>query len=55
MADLVIWSGDPFEMTTRPLTVMVDGQTMPLETRQTKLRDRYLPAITGLKSSHPDN
>lgn len=55
MADIVIWSGDPFEMTTRPLIVMVDGQAMPLETRQTKLRDRYLPAITGSKSSHPDH
>ena len=46
-ADLVIWSGDPFEMTTRPLTVIVDGQPVPLETRQTQLRDRYMPMITG--------
>lgn len=42
-ADLVIWSGDPLEVTTWPLTVMIDGELMPLETRQTRLRDRYLP------------
>jgi len=47
IADLVIWSGDPFEMTTRPLTVMVDGYAVPLETRQTRLRDRYMPLIRG--------
>ena len=45
-ANLVIWSGDPFEMTTRPLTVIVDGQDVSLETRQTLLRDRYMPMIT---------
>ena len=52
-ADLVIWSGDPFEMTTRPLTVILDGQPVPLETRQTRLRDRYMPMITG--SDRPGN
>lgn len=46
-ADLVIWNGDPFEMTTRPLSVIVGGQEIPLETRQTLLRDRYMPMITG--------
>ena len=40
-ADLVIWSGDPFEPLTRPLEVFIAGEPQPLVTRQTKLRDRY--------------
>lgn len=40
--DAVIWDGDPFELTTRPIAVYIDGQSMPLESRQTKLRDRYI-------------
>jgi imidazolonepropionase-like amidohydrolase len=40
-ADVVIWSGDPFEMSTRPLHVLVGGEPQPLTSRQTELRDRY--------------
>jgi len=40
-ADVVIWDGDPLELTTAPVMVMIDGIQQPLETRQTKLRDRY--------------
>lgn len=40
--DVVVWNGDPFELTTRPVAVYIDGQAVPLESRQTKLRDRYL-------------
>lgn len=43
-ADLVIWSGDPLEATTAPIAVLVDGERVPLETRQTRLRDRYHPS-----------
>lgn len=45
-ADLVIWSGDPFELSTRPLHVLIGGAPQPLTSRQTELRDRYrrLPA-----------
>lgn len=42
-ADLVIWSGDPLEVTSAPVAVLIDGHRVPLETRQTKLRDRYHP------------
>jgi len=41
-ADLVIWSGDPLEVTSAPTFVMIKGQEITLESRQTKLRDRYL-------------
>lgn len=40
-ADVVIWSGDPFEMSTRPLHILVGGEPQPLTSRQTELRDRY--------------
>lgn len=40
-ADLVIWTGDPLELTTWPERVMIDGRWMPLESRQTRLLERY--------------
>ena len=42
LADLVIWDGDPLEITSAPTTVIIEGEIQPLESRQTKLRDRYL-------------
>ena len=41
-ADVVIWDGDPLDTTSVPQMVMIDGVQQPLDTRQTKLRDRYL-------------
>jgi len=41
-ADVVVWDGDPLEVTTFPDHVFVRGVEMPMETRQTRLRDRYL-------------
>jgi imidazolonepropionase-like amidohydrolase len=40
-ADVVVWSGDPLELATRAETVIIDGVVQPLETHQTRLRDRY--------------
>jgi len=40
-ADVVIWSGDPLQVTSEAEIVLIDGVRQPLETRQTKLRDRY--------------
>jgi imidazolonepropionase-like amidohydrolase len=40
-ADLVVWDGDPLEVTTRPVEVLIDGRPASLENRQTRLRDRY--------------
>ncbi len=40
-ADLVLWSGDPFEPLTRPRRVFIAGREIPLRSRQTELRDRY--------------
>ena len=41
-ADLVLWSGDPLEVTTLADQVWMDGVTQPMQTRQSALRDRYL-------------
>jgi imidazolonepropionase-like amidohydrolase len=51
-ADLVIWDGDPLEPSTLALMVMVQGKEASLITRQTLLRDRYLPQ-TGLTPGAP--
>ena len=40
-ADLVIWDGDPLETSSAPTIVFIDGAAQSLESRQTKLRDRY--------------
>ena len=40
-ATLVVWDGDPLEITTYPTHVFVRGAEMPTTTRQTELRDRY--------------
>lgn len=40
-ADLVIWDGDPLELTSYPDAVFIRGVQMPMKTRQTELRDRY--------------
>ncbi len=41
-ADLVIWDGDPLEVTTSADRVFIQGEEMPMVSRQTQLRDRYL-------------
>jgi imidazolonepropionase-like amidohydrolase len=41
-ADIVIWPADPFELTTYADQVLINGVVIPMESRQTMLRDRYL-------------
>ena len=41
-ADLVIWSGDPLEVTESAEQVFINGEKIDMQSRQTKLRDRYL-------------
>jgi imidazolonepropionase-like amidohydrolase len=40
-ADVVIWDGDPLELSTGVQAVWIDGVQQSLENRQTRLRDRY--------------
>lgn len=42
-ADLVLWDGDPLDVSGKPAMVMVQGREVSLVTRQTELRDRYRP------------
>ena len=42
-ANVVLWSGDPLEVTSAAEIVVINGQLIPMESRQTKLRDRYMP------------
>jgi len=39
--DVVIWSGDPLELSSAPEAVWIDSVRQPLDNHQTKLRDRY--------------
>jgi len=41
--DIVIWSGDPLELSSFPERVWIAGAEQPLETRQSRLARRYLP------------
>lgn len=41
-ADLVLWSGDPLEVTTVADLVVSNGKVDSMQSRQTRLRDRYL-------------
>ena len=40
-ADVVIWSGDPLQVSSSAEAVFIDGVQQPMDTRQTKLRERY--------------
>jgi imidazolonepropionase-like amidohydrolase len=40
-ADVVIWDGDPLELSSAPLAVYIDGLAQPMRSRQIELRDRY--------------
>jgi imidazolonepropionase-like amidohydrolase len=41
-ADVVIWDGDPLEVTTGAEHVFIRGVEMPNDSRQLRLRDRYM-------------
>lgn len=42
VANIVVWPADPFELSTVPDAVVIRGESIPLRSRQTDLRDRYL-------------
>jgi imidazolonepropionase-like amidohydrolase len=41
VANVVVWSGDPFEFTTGVEHVLIRGKEIPLTSRQTELFERY--------------
>ena len=46
--DVVIWSGDPLELSSAPEAVWIDGVRQSLDNHQTKLRDRYRSLERGV-------
>jgi Amidohydrolase family len=44
-ADLVLWSGDPLEVTTLADQVWIAGRPIEMKSRQTELRDRYVEKV----------
>lgn len=46
-ADMVIWDADPLELTSYPEQVLIQGASIPMHSRQTLLRDRYLQTDTA--------
>ncbi|HEX6069936.1 MAG TPA: amidohydrolase family protein [Longimicrobiaceae bacterium] len=42
VANVVVWEGDPLELLTGVANVIIRGQEVPLVSRETLLRDRYL-------------
>jgi hypothetical protein len=44
-ADLVLWSGDPLEVTSVAEQVWISGAPVSMRSRQTELRDRYLEKL----------
>jgi len=46
IADVVIWSGDPLEITEAAEMVLISGEKIDMHSRQSKLRDRYLKLQT---------
>jgi imidazolonepropionase-like amidohydrolase len=46
-ADVVIWDGDPLELSSTAVTVIIDGIEQPLDNRQARLRARYARPTEG--------
>jgi hypothetical protein len=46
VADLVLWDGDPLEVTSTATQVWIGGRAIEMRSRQTELRDRYLATHT---------
>lgn len=47
VANVVVWGGDPLEILTPVQHVFIRGREIPLVSRQTELRDRYLQIHEG--------
>lgn len=41
VANVVLWDGDPFELTSSPVALVIRGRSIPLVSRQTALFERY--------------
>jgi len=44
-ADLVLWTGDPLDVASTAQQIWLGGSAVPMRSRQTELRDRYLRTL----------
>ncbi len=51
--DVVLWTGDPLEVSSVARQVWFDGKAIPMLSRQTELRDRYLRPAGALPRAYP--
>ena len=48
-ADLVLWSGDPLELSSLAQSVWIEGRPVEMRSRQTELRDRYFQRLRSVR------
>ena len=46
-SSIVVWDGDPLEVTSTPIAMSIAGEEQPMTSRQKALRDRYNPTNQG--------
>lgn len=44
-ANIVLWNGSPVQMSSRVEKLIISGRIIPVERRQTRLRDRFSKAV----------
>jgi hypothetical protein len=52
LADLVLWTGDPLDVANVAQQLWLGGRAIPMRSRQTELRDRYLRAAGALPRAY---
>ena len=53
VADMVLWDGDPLEISTGAVTIFIDGKPQSLVNHQSRLRQRYrYPKESGLPKAY---
>ncbi|MCW4454513.1 amidohydrolase family protein [Flavobacterium sp. MXW15] len=53
LADLVLWNGDPLDVAHTADQLWLGGNAIPMRSRQTELRDRYLRPAGALPRAYP--
>ncbi|MCW0417774.1 hypothetical protein NB689_003528 [Xanthomonas sacchari] len=52
LADLVLWEGDPLDVAHYAEQVWLGGRAIPMRSRQTELRDRYMQQNGALPKAY---
>ncbi|MHA6288463.1 amidohydrolase family protein [Maricaulis sp. CAU 1757] len=54
VGDVVVWDGDPLEVMTGAVAMLIDGQPTSMESRQTRLANRYRNITDGTPFAYRD-